>query len=105
LESLSNKRYVCRRRCPSRYRRKLQRNFVSEEPDVLGFQLQVDDVSVLGADAQGIEDDISDPEEDSLAGQMAALRGGSVKKIVDDEDSDESDTDGEDRNASSSDSD
>ena len=39
------------------------------------------------------DDDISDPEEDSLAGQMAMMRGGSVKKRPDgdDEDSDEDD--------------
>ena len=61
---------------------------------------------MLGTDAQDVEDDISDPEEDSLAGQMAALRGGPVKKINDDEESDEeSDTDGEGGNDSSSDSD
>ena len=34
------------------------------------------------ADDQGSDDDdISDPDEDTLAGQMAAMRGGSVKKI------------------------
>ncbi|KAF8331188.1 hypothetical protein F5887DRAFT_1287004 [Amanita rubescens] len=27
-----------------------------------------------------MEDEISDPDEDSLAGQMAAMRGGNVKK-------------------------
>jgi translocation protein SEC63 len=32
-------------------------------------------------DDQGSDDDISDPDEDTLAGQMAAMRGGSVKKI------------------------
>lgn len=40
------------------------------------------------------EDEISDPEEDSLAGQMAMMRGGSVKKRKDEEESDdESSTD------------
>jgi translocation protein SEC63 len=38
------------------------------------------------------EDDISDPDEDTLAGQMAAMRGGSVKKNRSEE-SDESSTD------------
>jgi translocation protein SEC63 len=32
-------------------------------------------------------DDISDPDEDTLAGQMAAMRGGSVKKIRSDDES------------------
>ncbi|KAA8894784.1 Sec63 Brl domain-containing protein [Sphaerosporella brunnea] len=41
-------------------------------------------------------DDISDPEEDSLAGQMNAMRGGPVKKRhVEDEDDDEDDDDDE----------
>ena len=42
------------------------------------------------------EDEISDPEEDSLAGQMAMMRGGSVKKHADadeDESDEESSTD------------
>lgn len=38
------------------------------------------------------DSDISDPEEDSLAGALAALRGGAVKKSSAAEDSDESDT-------------
>lgn len=62
-------------------------------------------MSSLTADEQDAEDEISDPEEDSLAGQMTALRGGSVKKSVfvgSDDDDDESTTDGE---AASSDSD
>ena len=40
-----------------------------------------------------IEDEISDPEEDSLAGQMAMMRGGSVKRRHDEESDDESTTD------------
>ena len=40
------------------------------------------------------DDDISDPEEDSLAGQMALMRGGKVKKRQEEEESDdESSTD------------
>jgi translocation protein SEC63 len=64
----------------------------------------VDEVAALGADAVEAEDDISDPEEDSLAGQMAAMRGGTVKKAGAD-DSDDSDTDGEGGGDDSSDSD
>ncbi|KAF8473578.1 Sec63 Brl domain-containing protein [Kalaharituber pfeilii] len=50
---------------------------------------------------QAEEDEISEPDEDSIAGQMNAMRGGAVKKkkVVtdsdDDEDEEESDTDGE----------
>ncbi|KAI6033822.1 translocation protein sec63 [Pisolithus microcarpus] len=56
--------------------------------------LKIDDVSALNADEQHLEDEISDPEEDTLAGQMAAMRGGSVKKVpVAEEDSDDSSTD------------
>ena len=63
-------------------------------------------MSALGEDAQDEEDEISDPEEDSLAGQMAAMRGGSVKKRqeTDDED-DDSDTDGDEKSNDGSDSD
>ncbi|OSD01694.1 DnaJ-domain-containing protein [Trametes coccinea BRFM310] len=44
--------------------------------------LKIDDPAVLAADeGADAEDDISDPEEDSLAGQMALMRGGKVKKI------------------------
>ena len=70
-------------------------------------QLEVEDVSALGEYAQGAEGDISEPEEDSLAGQMAMMRGGSVKKSqaeTDDED-DDSDTDGDQKNDNSSDTD
>lgn len=52
------------------------------------------------------EDEISDPEEDSLAGQMAAMRGGSVKKREDEEESEEeSGTDDDGKGDSDSDSD
>ena len=56
---------------------------------------------------QVAEDDISDPEEDSLAGQMALMRGGKVKKREEQESDDESSTDDdkESDNESSSDSD
>jgi len=66
----------------------------------------VEEFTALNADEQHKEDEISDPEEDSLAGQMAAMRGGSVKKRHDESD-DESSTDDEGAvgNDSSSDSD
>ncbi|KAF8996806.1 Sec63 Brl domain-containing protein [Cyathus striatus] len=50
------------------------------------------------------EDDISEPEEDTLAGQMAAMRGGSVKKRKEESD-EESGTDDDQDSDSSSDSD
>ena len=73
----------------------LSDTFVGDEAsrDVV---LKIDDPSVLNADDANDEDDISEPEEDSLAGQMALMRGGSVKKSQpqdDDEDDDESSTD------------
>jgi translocation protein SEC63 len=51
----------------------------------------VEDLSLLNEDEKHEEDQISDPEEDTLAGQMAAMRGGTVKKLP--YDSDESSTD------------
>jgi len=70
------------------------------------LQLKVEEFTALNADEQHREDEISDPEEDSLAGQMAAMRGGPVKKRNDESD-DESSTDDEGAagNDSSSDSD
>lgn len=66
-------------------------------------------MSALTPEEQGAEDDISDPEEDSLAGQMAALRGGSVKRVAEggdsEDDDDDSTTDGEQSSDSDSDSD
>lgn len=57
-------------------------------------------------DDQGSDDDISDPDEDTLAGQMAAMRGGSVKKIHSQADSDdESSTDDDKESSVNSDSD
>ncbi|RXW12291.1 hypothetical protein EST38_g13561 [Candolleomyces aberdarensis] len=58
------------------------------------------------ADQDPSEDDISEPEEDSLAGQMAAMRGGPVKKRKDESD-EESGTDDDESSGddSSSDSD
>lgn len=60
------------------------------------ISLKIDDISALNAEEQTAEDEISDPEEDSLAGQMAAMRGGAVKRTAVAEDSeDESSTDEE----------
>lgn len=60
-----------------------------------GIQLKIDELSALAAEEQTLEDVISDPEEDSLAGQMAAMRGGAVKAAVVESDDDESSTDEE----------
>ncbi|KAH9172135.1 Sec63 Brl domain-containing protein [Lactarius sanguifluus] len=70
------------------------------------LQLRVEEFTALSADEQHREDEISDPEEDTLAGQMAAMRGGSVKKQKEESD-DESSTDDDEAaaNDSSSDSD
>jgi translocation protein SEC63 len=66
----------------------------------------VEEFTALNADEQHREDEISDPEEDSLAGQMAAMRGGSVKKHPEESDDESStDYDGPAANDSSSDSD
>ena len=53
--------------------------FVGEDVGIY-IQLKVDDVSALKTEEQDDVDDISDPEEDSLAGQMALMRGGNVKR-------------------------
>jgi len=76
------------------------------EDAVKDLQLRVEEFTALTAEEQHKEDEISDPEEDSLAGQMAAMRGGPVKKRRDDSD-DESSTDDDEvaANDSSSDSD
>jgi translocation protein SEC63 len=69
--------------------------FVGEDVGIY-IQLKVDDVSALKAGEEAVEDEISDPEEDSLAGQMALMRGSSVKKSEyhgEGDDDDESSTD------------
>ncbi|KAH9921565.1 DnaJ-domain-containing protein [Epithele typhae] len=71
----------------------LSDTFVGDEA-VQEITLKIDDPSVLATDETNADDDISDPEEDSLAGQMALMRGGSVKKISEESD-DESSTDEE----------
>jgi len=75
----------------------------SRVPDMASLlQLKIEDPPAV--DDQQSDDEISEPDEDSLAGQMAAMRGGKVKKRQDDEDSDEesgTDDDGKDSDSSS----
>ena len=52
--------------------------------------LKIDDPAVLDAEDTN-DDDISDPKEDSLASQIALMRGGSVKKRPDGEEEDDDD--------------
>lgn len=83
--------------------------FVDEDVGIY-IQLKVEDVSALKAEEQDVEDDISEPEEDSLAGQMALMRGASVKKSEyhgesDEEDEESSTDDDEDSGTASSDDD
>ncbi|TCD69184.1 secretory subunit [Steccherinum ochraceum] len=84
--------------------------FVGEEV-AEEITLRIDDLAALEEGESAQDDDISDPEEDSLAGQMAMMRGGSVKKRPDGEDEsddDESSTDDDqqsDEESSDSDSD
>ncbi|KAJ7281859.1 Sec63 Brl domain-containing protein [Mycena rebaudengoi] len=83
----------------------LSDTFVGEETSS-EIVMKIDDLSALTADEQGAEDEISDPDEDTIAGQMAAMRGGNVKKTAQDEESDdESSTDDDKSSGSSSDSD
>jgi len=69
------------------------------------LKLQVVDAAVLGAEVE--EDDISDPEEDTLEGQLAVMKGGAVKRspVHAQEDDDESETDDDVDSDSDSDSD
>lgn len=67
------------------------------------ISLKIDDISALNAEEQTAEDEISDPEEDTLAGQMAAMRGGAVKRTLAPEGSeDESSTDEEEQDGADS---
>lgn len=72
-------------------------------PHIHHIQLKIEDATVLNEDDK--EDEISDPEEDTLAGQMAAMRGGSVRKRDVAHSDDESSTDDDADSDSSSDSD
>lgn len=58
-----------------------------------------------GAAKEKEEDDISEPEEDTLAGQMAQLRGQSVKKEESESESESEESDNENQDNDSSDSD
>ncbi|KAI0057746.1 translocation protein sec63 [Artomyces pyxidatus] len=60
-------------------------------------------IEEVAADESAADDEISEPEEDTLAGQMAAMRGGAVKKRVEESD-DESSTDDDDDDAAGNDS-
>lgn len=72
--------------------------------DITPRQLKIEDPPA--SDEQPSEDEISEPEEDTIAGQMAAMRGGKVKKHVEEESDEESSTDdGQDSSDSDSDSD
>ncbi|RDB15649.1 Translocation protein sec63 [Hypsizygus marmoreus] len=69
--------------------------------------LKIEDISTLNAE-EPTEDEISEPDEDTIAGQMAVMRGGTVKKVKteeDDESDEESSTDDDKASESSSDSD
>ncbi|EJD01240.1 uncharacterized protein FOMMEDRAFT_126005 [Fomitiporia mediterranea MF3/22] len=76
--------------------------FVGEEV-IRDIILKVDDVSQLSSDERGVEDEISDPEEDSLAGQMALMKGANVRKSPVHGESDDDDESGTDIEESSSD--
>lgn len=77
--------------------------FVGEDVKLF-VQLKVDDLDALEDSEVGEEDEISEPDEDTLAGQMAAMRGEKVKRspIYD---SDESSTDDDQSSGSDSSSD
>lgn len=62
---------------------------------------------MLDAEDQAVDDEISEPDEDTFEGQMALMKGGSVKQLADQASSDEDDseTDSDDSTTSSSDSD
>ncbi|KAJ6591853.1 Sec63 Brl domain-containing protein [Mycena vulgaris] len=81
-------------------------SFVGEE-STKDIVMKIDDVSALTAEEQGDEDEISEPDEDTIAGQMTALRGGSAKKstLEDEESDEESSTDDDKSSGDSSDSD
>ncbi|KAF8319200.1 Sec63 Brl domain-containing protein [Amanita rubescens] len=65
--------------------------------------MKIEEAPVSAVDE--VEDEISDPDEDSLAGQMAAMRGGSVKKRKEESDDEDSLDEESDEDSSSSDSD
>ena len=68
------------------------------------YKMKIEEAPVSAVDE--VEDEISDPDEDSLACQMAAMRGGNVKKRKEDSDDEDSlDEESDDDDSSSSDSD
>ncbi|KAM6503862.1 Sec63 Brl domain containing protein [Amanita muscaria] len=75
--------------------------FVGEEV-TRDITMKIEEAPLSASDE--MEDEISEPDEDSLAGQMAAMRGGSVKKRKEESDDDSLEEDS-DKNDSSSDSD
>ncbi|PFH46819.1 hypothetical protein AMATHDRAFT_68973 [Amanita thiersii Skay4041] len=80
--------------------------FVGEEV-MKEISLKIEDAPVVNSD--DAEDEISDPDEDTFAGQMAAMRGGPTKKRQnasdDDDSSDEADSSSSSSSSSDSDSD
>jgi len=72
-------------------------------PCSLFFKLKIEDPPATADEPS--EDEISEPDEDTIAGQMAAMRGGKVKskKADDDEDDSESEsgTDDDQKNSDS----
>jgi translocation protein SEC63 len=64
--------------------------------------MQGETLEALGAEAKVVEDDISEPDEDSIAGQMAVLRGQPVRRIADDEDDEDEDGSEDDTSGSES---
>jgi len=64
--------------------------------------MKIEEALVSAVDEE--EDGISDPDEDSLASQMAAIRGGNVKNHKESDDEDSLDEESDDDNSSSNDS-
>ncbi|KAF6743039.1 translocation protein sec63 [Ephemerocybe angulata] len=75
--------------------------YVAEEAN-RDITLKIEDAVV---DGEPSEDEISEPDEDSLAGQMAAMRGGQVKKKGEESEEESGTDDDEEDSDSSSDSD
>ncbi|GAA6041993.1 hypothetical protein JCM8097_009135 [Rhodosporidiobolus ruineniae] len=74
------------------------------------MRMAVSEPAAADADASDVDDDISEPDEDSLAGQMALMKGQPVRRRDDDDEEGEDDSEDEsetdsDSSSSSSDSD
>ena len=63
-------------------------SFISSLCIDYGSRNKIEEAPLAAADE--VEDEISDPDEDSLAGQMAAMHGGSVKKRQEESDDEDS---------------